>query len=334
MTALPGGTVAILMTDVVSSSPHWNADPVAMDRSVGMLDELVHRAAHERCGVVIKARGEGDSHFAVFARASDAVLAGCDIQLGAPDPSWPVPLEVRAAVHAGELEPRNGDYLGPCVNHAARLRLAAHGGQIVVSSVAADLAAPNLAGRASLRTLGSHRLRDWGMQEVFQAHVPGLRTDFPPLSLSADQARIMAVVHLDVVDSTRLAATLEHQDLLVWFQGLGAAIRRSFDDCEGRFLKLMGDGGVALFEDPVRAIEFARRSRALAPRLRCGVHVGSIDLIDGDIVGHALFAVAQIAREAAAGEILVSRMVADLVANFATDLVRKPGEQELYIVNA
>jgi predicted ATPase len=91
-------------------------------------------------------------------------------------------LRVRAAVHTGTADEREGDYFGPAVNRVARLLAIGHGGQVLVSGVATDLAQGALPTRASLRDLGRHRLKDLARPErVYQLLVPDLPENFPPL---------------------------------------------------------------------------------------------------------------------------------------------------------
>jgi hypothetical protein len=86
------------------------------------------------------------------------------------------------AVHTGEADLRLGDYYGPAVNHCARLRGAAHGGQTLVSAVTADLVREGLTPELTLRDLGVHQLKDLEQPEhIWQLIHPGLRADFPLL---------------------------------------------------------------------------------------------------------------------------------------------------------
>jgi predicted ATPase len=76
-----------------------------------------------------------------FQRAGDGVAAAVEAQRGFLTEAWPAGLElrVRMGLHTGEPEERDGDYLGPPLNRAARLMSAAHGGQIVVSATTAEM---------------------------------------------------------------------------------------------------------------------------------------------------------------------------------------------------
>jgi predicted ATPase/class 3 adenylate cyclase/Tfp pilus assembly protein PilF len=197
MADLPTGTITFLLTDIQGSSRLWEQYPEAMSAAVTRHDALLTACLEDHGGIIIRSRGEGDSFFAVFARASDAVAAACALQqalLADPltsgrssadgsDPACPTPLWVRVGIHTGEAELRGGDYYGPAINRCARLRAIGHGGQTLLSRAAADLVWDHLPARASLRDLGSHRLKDLQQPEqVYQLLHPDLPADFPPLT--------------------------------------------------------------------------------------------------------------------------------------------------------
>src|SRR6267142_3958417 len=95
--SLPVGTVTFLLTDVVASTRLWERYPEAMRLTLARHDELIEGLVSENTGVVVRPRGEGDSRFAVFTRASDAVGAACAIQRALHAETWvlPEPLGVR-----------------------------------------------------------------------------------------------------------------------------------------------------------------------------------------------------------------------------------------------
>src|SRR6202044_3262993 len=104
-------------------------------------------AAHN--GNLVKPRGEGDSLFLVFARATDALACAVSLQQAFLDEPWAdylsetesgtlkdkqgptLPFRVRMALHTGEVLLRDNDYYGSAVNRCSRIRSAAHGGQIL-----------------------------------------------------------------------------------------------------------------------------------------------------------------------------------------------------------
>jgi predicted ATPase/class 3 adenylate cyclase/Tfp pilus assembly protein PilF len=187
--SLPVGTVTFMLTDVVGSTRLWEQFPERMRQSLARHDALIESLVAEHAGVVVRPRGEGDSRFGVFPRASDAVAAACAIQRALHAETWPLPepLRVRLALHTGEADLREGDYYGSAINRCARLRDVANGGQAILSSVTASLARERLPADAVLRSLGRHRLKDLPeADEVFQLVHPELPADFAPLrSLSA-----------------------------------------------------------------------------------------------------------------------------------------------------
>jgi predicted ATPase/DNA-binding SARP family transcriptional activator len=160
--SLPTGVVTFLLTDVVGSTRLWENAPAAMADAISRHEELLRTLVEGRNGVMIKSRGEGDSTFSVFQRATDAVAAALDAQaaLGSEQWSTPAPIEVRLAIHTGEAIERGGDYYGRTVNRAARLRAAARPGQVVVSHATADLVVDHLPSGFRLQTLGVQQLRD------------------------------------------------------------------------------------------------------------------------------------------------------------------------------
>jgi len=186
MAELPGGTVTFLFTDIEGSTVRWERHPTAMRDALTRHDALLSGGITAHGGVVVTERGEGDSFFTLFARPSDALVAACALQRALAEEPWPaevVPLRVRMALHTGEVESREGsDYRGAAVNRCARLRAVAHGGQLLLSAATYELVRDAVPDGVSLRDLGDHRLKDLTRSEhIFQAVIPGLPTDFPPL---------------------------------------------------------------------------------------------------------------------------------------------------------
>src|SRR5438270_2700077 len=110
MPGLPTGTVTFLFTDIEGSTRLWEQHPEAMPPALARHDALLTAGIQQHGGVVVKSRGEGDSLFAVFARASDAVTAACALQQALLAEPWPLSssLRVRMALHTGEAEQREG----------------------------------------------------------------------------------------------------------------------------------------------------------------------------------------------------------------------------------
>ncbi len=198
---LPTGTVTFCFTDIEGSTRLWERYPEAMSRALARHDSLAEALIAEHGGTLVKSRGEGDSLFAVFARATDALAAACDLQRAFHAEPWSeyvqeagggrpeeqgFALRVRLALHSGEADLRAGDYYGAAVNRCARLRDSAHGGQTLLSQTTYELVRDALPEEVHLIDLGEQHLRDLARPEyIFQLAHPELPADFPPLRLLA-----------------------------------------------------------------------------------------------------------------------------------------------------
>ncbi|HEY6449143.1 MAG TPA: adenylate/guanylate cyclase domain-containing protein, partial [Candidatus Cybelea sp.] len=180
VSARPTGTVTFLFSDIEGSTQRWDRDRAAMQDAVRRHDALMQTAIAAHDGFVFKTIG--DAFCAAFARPEEAVAAILDAQraLGAEDFSEIDGLRVRAAIHTGTADERDGDYFGPALNRVARLLAIGHGGQVLVSGVTTDLVQEELPPESSLRDLGQHRLKDLARPEqVYQLIASDLATDFP-----------------------------------------------------------------------------------------------------------------------------------------------------------
>jgi pimeloyl-ACP methyl ester carboxylesterase len=145
--------------------------------------------------------------------------------------------------------------------------------------------------------------------------------------------RVLAtVMFTDIVDSTRRAADAgdrRWRDLISRHDEL---TRRQLDRYRGEEVKTLGDGFLATFDGPARAIECACAIReGLAPiglEMRAGLHTGECELGGGDVRGMAVNIGARVGALADANEVLVSSTVKDLVVGADLDFADR-GEHEL-----
>jgi len=174
--------VTFLFTDIEGSSRFWETAPDRMRPALARHDALVRGAVERHRGTVVKMLGDGVH--AAFADPLDALAGALDLQLALTErPSGDLlPLRVRAGLHLGAVDMRDGDYFGSTVNRAARIMGSAHGGQVLLSEAVADSVTARLPPDVQLRDLGKVRLRDLSSPErLFQVLHPGLRRDFPAL---------------------------------------------------------------------------------------------------------------------------------------------------------
>lgn len=136
---------------------------------------------------------------------------------------------------------------------------------------------------------------------------------------SAGQERVLAtVLFTDIVGSTEMASALGDRAWRETLERHNAAVRAQLDTWRGREVNTAGDGFLATFDGPARAIRCAQTIvevvRPLGIEVRCGLHTGEMELVGTDVAGLAVHIGARIADLAGPGEVLVSRTVKDLVA--------------------
>jgi pimeloyl-ACP methyl ester carboxylesterase/class 3 adenylate cyclase len=155
--------------------------------------------------------------------------------------------------------------------------------------------------------------------------------------------RVLAtVLFTDIVDSTRRAAELGDQRWRELLQHHDELARAEIASYQGRFVKHTGDGLLATFDGPTRAVECATALTQRMPQIgldiRSGLHTGECLRRGDDIGGIAVHIAARIAAKAEAKEVLVSNTVKDLVYGSgitfddrgAHVLKGVPGEWRLY----
>ncbi|MEY2425194.1 MAG: hypothetical protein QOI61_766, partial [Actinomycetota bacterium] len=174
-TALPSGVVTFLLTDIVESSALWESHPEAMATALERHDALVADVVTRGDGLLLKSKLEGDATVSVFARATAGATAALALRDALQRQAWPegaVP-KVRMALHTGEAYERGGDYFGPALNRAARLRALADGDQILLSQAVAELVRDRLPDDVVLVDRGHRDLRGLSRGENVYELMPG-----------------------------------------------------------------------------------------------------------------------------------------------------------------
>jgi class 3 adenylate cyclase len=221
--------------------------------------------------------------------------------------------------------------------------LVVHRAQDLLPVEAARYAAEHIPGARLVELPGDDHLFCVGDTDAMLGEVEefltGARQDHEP-------DRILAtVMFTDVVDSTRRAAELGDRGWREVVERHDELMRRELVRHRGREVKTMGDGFLATFDGPARAIRCACAARdAIRPlglEIRAGLHTGECELVgNGDVRGIAVNIGARVGASAHAGEVLVSRTVTDLVAGSGIEFADRgthalkgvPGEWQLYAV--
>ncbi|AWM89072.1 adenylate/guanylate cyclase domain-containing protein [Microvirga sp. 17 mud 1-3] len=131
--------------------------------------------------------------------------------------------------------------------------------------------------------------------------------------------RVLATVLLtDIVGSTKRASDLGDRRWRTLLDQHDNLVRQEISRFRGQEVKSLGDGFLATFDGPARAVWCAAAiigvAHSLGLQIRCGLHTGEIELKGQDIAGIAVHIAARIAAQAQGGQVLVSRTVRDLVA--------------------
>jgi pimeloyl-ACP methyl ester carboxylesterase len=184
----------------------------------------------------------------------------------------------------------------------------------VVSPLAGRWLADHIGGARFVEFEGNDHLPWAGDQDALLDEVQEFVTGTRPM---AEPDRVLAtVLFTDIVGSTERAAALGDRGWKEMLAEHDDIIRRELDRFRGTLVKTTGDGLLATFDGPARAVRCAAAIRdalgAHGLRIRAGAHTGEIELMGDDVSGIAVHIGARISALAGPGEVLVSGTVKDL----------------------
>ncbi|MDP7738089.1 adenylate/guanylate cyclase domain-containing protein [Mycobacterium paragordonae] len=160
----------------------------------------------------------------------------------------------------------------------------------------------------------------------------------------ADDRVLATVLFTDIVDSTRRAAEIGDRDWHALLDAHDAVVRSQLARYRGREVNTSGDGFLAMFDGPQRAIRCAVAIRdavqALGIEVRAGLHTGECEIRGADIGGIAVHIGARVSALAGPNEVLVSSTLRDLVIGSGLEFADRgvhqlkgvPGEWRLFAV--
>jgi class 3 adenylate cyclase/pimeloyl-ACP methyl ester carboxylesterase len=135
---------------------------------------------------------------------------------------------------------------------------------------------------------------------------------------------VVTVLVTDIVGSTQTASEIGDREWRGQLERHHAAVRAQLARYRGREVDTAGDGFLATFDGPTRAVRCAQAIRDTAATLglevRAGVHTGEVGTVDGKVAGIAINIAARISAAAAPSEVLVSQTVKDLTAGSGIEL--------------
>jgi class 3 adenylate cyclase len=137
--------------------------------------------------------------------------------------------------------------------------------------------------------------------------------------------RVLAtVLFTDIVDSTARAGRAGDRSWRELLDAHDRAVRLELARFRGHEVKSLGDGFLATFDGPARAIRCAAAIRDAASKIgipvRAGIHTGEVEMTETDVRGIAVHLAARVSTVGGVGDIVVSRTVKDLVAGSGLDL--------------
>ena len=178
-----------------------------------------------------------------------------------------------------------------------------------------------------------------GLLGEIEEHLTGVRHVHEPDRMLA------TVLFTDICDSTRQAAEMGDSGWRSLLERHDALFRHALDRHRGREVKRTGDGFLATFDGPARAIRcaasVAEAMGSLGIQVRAGLHTGELEVMDDDLGGLAVHIAARVLDRASPSEVLVSGTVKDLVVGSGIgfedrgehELRGVPGEWRLYAVS-
>ena len=162
--------------------------------------------------------------------------------------------------------------------------------------------------------------------EEIEAHVTGQTTR------RASDRVLASVLFTDIVDSTRIAAELGDARWKEVLASHDRVLRHEVEQHRGRYVHTTGDGALATFDGPARAVRCAQAIaegvRPLGLLIRAGAHTGEIELHGDDVRGIAVHIGARVSALAGPGEVFASSTVRDLTAGSGL-VFEDVGEHEL-----
>jgi len=183
--------------------------------------------------------------------------------------------------------------------------------------------AANIPGSRYLELSGADHLMCFELADIALAEIREFLTG---VREAPDPNRVLAtVLFTDLVGSTERARELGDRRWRELLELHHEAVRRELARFSGREIDTAGDGFLAAFGGPARAIRCACAAvdavRGLGLEIRAGVHTGECEVVGDKLAGLAVHTGARVAAQAAAGEVLVSSTVRDLIAGSEIELV-------------
>lgn len=346
--SLPTGTVAFLCSDIQGFTSRLERDPDEARAALARHNALLHPMMAEHSGRVFKDIGDG--FIAAFADPRQALRAALTAQRCLSEEDWGAggSLRARMALHLGPAELHGtDDYLpNATLNYVSLIVSAAQGGQIVLSLVMAEAVRHQLPDDIRLEDLGQQLIRGQKQpQHLYRVVTPNDKPDHAlPFAQGITPLPTGTLVFL-VSDMEGFSSKLEGDAEIVraLLARHDVLLYPTIAQHGGRVFKNLGDGFIAVFTDPIQALEAAVLAQhhlaaenwgAAGPvRVNMTLHLGPAELRGDDdyLPNQTLVYVNHMKSAAHGGQILLSQAMADAVhAQLPTNVqLEDLGEQML-----
>jgi class 3 adenylate cyclase len=273
MNSLPSGTVTFVFTDIEGSTELLKRLGEGYGQVLTEHRRIVRETFATANGVEIDT--QGDAFFFAFARARDAVGAAVDVQRAHASNAWPEGslVRVRMGLHTGEPALGDEGYLGLDVVRAARICMAARGGNVLLSESTRALLGSTLPDGVSIFPRGERHLKGIDEPErVYELAIEGVETEeveeAEPL---APAARASGGAEQEEVErrfedfGSRLAAEIQDQVLRSLDRGLGkAGTPSSGPPGENKDVADLAERGVSLQDRILARVDAALKAKGIS----------------------------------------------------------------------
>jgi class 3 adenylate cyclase len=222
-----------------------------------------------------------------------------------------------------------------------------HEGNVMSPAGAAEWVASAIPGALGPLSIPSRDLELWASQPPMLAdEIERFVTGSSSEHRSPAERAFAVVLYTDLVASTDHAVRMGDQRWREVLEVHNNAAARQIEHHRGRLVKSTGDGVLAVFDGPGRAVRCAQAIVADMHQLGCearaGLHAGEVELLGNDIAGIGAHIAARVMNQAGSGEVVVSRTITDLVVGSGLrfedrgshTLKGVPGEWQLFTVES
>jgi class 3 adenylate cyclase len=327
---LPSGTVTILFSDIEGSTRHLSNLGKHFIELLFRQREILRQSTSNWDGYEVEV--SGDSYYAVFERAGNAINCAVEVQKALCTNPWPegVDVKLRIGIHTGEPWIVDGGYVGLDIHRTVLLASLAQGGQVLLSDSTALLVQDELPEGTSLLQRGPYKLIGIDrLLNIYQLNIEGLSVDFPELHDVGKNYRFgglpggtITFLFSDIEGSTKLLHILkdEYPEILDKHREL---LRSAFTDRRGCEVDARAEELFFAFSKATDALDVAIDGQrklfqfdwpeGIVVKSRMGLHTGEPWVREHGYVGLDVHKASRVANLGYGGQVLLAETTKTLV---------------------